>query len=347
MRNDGGVKVGRDFNTMEISLCTLTIFFMLIWMHKFYFVSFIADMAARITMKRGAAAAAWYDACINSQCQWFTFTVVDGLSPVFSTSTSAQKLRIYEPPSYSLTEKKNQLFFCWTHTCYFLAEAWHYICSPCTQGWRVHCHRYMVVNSTLLLLMSALETAIAVSPPLDKRGAGSHICLFLTAAADNSINGSFTVTVLLDPSVTLSPKGSWIHLVSQKQLSDSEKYFSNWIRGFSKCLQMMPLMSALLECSSIVGNCSPVLAFSLCTVVSANLFAQSLLIMFCRYIDLKKKKYWHFWAKGDLTWQDLGNIILVIVIAVTCNGLHLIGTYSMYSPFYSSILHIDLIIGLR
>lgn len=51
----------------------------------------------------GAASAAWCDA--KYPC--FTFTVGDGLSLVFSASTSAQKLRIYEPPSYSLIEKQS------------------------------------------------------------------------------------------------------------------------------------------------------------------------------------------------------------------------------------------------
>lgn len=120
----------------------------------------------------------------------------------------------------------------------------------------------------------------AADPLADKRGAGSHICLFLTATADNSINGSFAVTVLLDPSVTLSPKGNWIHLVSQQQLSDWEKYFSNWIRGFSECLQMMPLMSALLEYSSIVGNVAKLFTCSvLCYQIQGYIFVYSTILV--------------------------------------------------------------------
>lgn len=57
---------------------------------------------------------------------------------------------------------------------------------------------------------------------------------------------------------------NWIHSESQQQASDSQKRFSDWIRGFSRCLYMKPLMSALLEYSSIVAfPCS----VSLCSVI--------------------------------------------------------------------------------
>lgn len=140
---------------------------------------------------------------------------------------------------------------------------WHYICSLYTRVENpLSQMRGRKQQSHFIAFDVSPSKQHAADPPQYKRGAGSHICLFLTATADNSINGSFAVTVLLDPSVTLSPKENWIHLVSQQQLSGSEKYFSNWIRGLSKCLQTMPLMSALLECSSIVGKVAKLQPFA-------------------------------------------------------------------------------------
>lgn len=55
MRNDGGVKVGRDFNAMQISLHTQTVFFRLGRKHELRFIYFIADMAMRIALSTGAA----------------------------------------------------------------------------------------------------------------------------------------------------------------------------------------------------------------------------------------------------------------------------------------------------
>ena len=56
-------------------------YFMLIGVHKLYLIYFIADIAVKIW-----PAAAWSDACIHSEYQSFTFTLV------LSASTQAQKL---------------------------------------------------------------------------------------------------------------------------------------------------------------------------------------------------------------------------------------------------------------
>lgn len=107
----------------------------------------------------------------------------------------------------------------------------------------------MVVNSTLSHLMSALVTTLQPVQQSDRGRGWSPISHFLTGAADNLIDASFAVTVLLDPSVALPQKGNWIHSVSQQQLSDSEKHFSNWIR-----LLQMPTDETLY--SSIVAHTS-------------------------------------------------------------------------------------------
>lgn len=202
-------------------------------------------------------------------------------------------------------EPHTLLFFLIGHRLVIFDEAWHYICSSRTQGCRICSHRYVVVNRkvTLLLLMSAPSNRLAAAPRPDKRGGWSHIGLFLTTAADNSISGSSAVTVLLDPCVTLSPKGNWTHLVSQQQLSDSGKYFSNWIWGFSKCLQMMPLMSALLEYFSIVGDVAKLHPFLFSVTLCCSTWRWDVFSFICTSLAVHVHRVW---KKTVSDWHHVG-----------------------------------------
>lgn len=92
---------------------------------------------------------------------------------------------------------------------------------------------------------------------------GDGMCRFLTVAPDNSIRRSFAVTGLLDLSVPLSPKGYWIHLVSQQQLSDTEVLFpiesDVFLNAVRWCLWSQPYWSAVLE---TLPDCRPLFALA-------------------------------------------------------------------------------------
>lgn len=103
---------------------------------------------------------------------------------------------------------------------------------------------------------------LAACPQSHQSRGWSAISRFLTGFEDNSVSVSFAVTVLLDPCVRLSPKGNQIHSLSQQQASDWVKCLSNWIRRFSRCLQMKPLMSAPLDYAFIVASTCSVSLFS-------------------------------------------------------------------------------------
>lgn len=203
-----------------------------------------------------------------------SFSLGRGLSHTFSNLYFGSKL-IHEP-------KMLFSFFCsasrrhWTS--HFLLKHGIIFVLFVHEGGEPTSNSYMIVNSkvTSLLLMAGLVTYVQPLHHQTRMGGGGGLDL-ISATADNSINESFAVTVLLDPSVTLLPKGNWIHLVSQKQLSDSEKYFSNWIRGLSKCLQMMPLMSALLEFSSSVGNIAKLQPFARSVTLCCDIWSREYL----------------------------------------------------------------------
>lgn len=149
----------------------------------------------------------------------------------------------------------------------------------------------MVINSkvTLLLLMSTL----AANPPPNKMGweVGGGGSDLISATADNSINGSFAVTVLLDPLCytatkrKLNPFGVTKAVVRLREVLFK---LNQRLTG----LQMMPMMSALFEYSSIVGN-----IVKLCSVRHSVLFyltQRSIFSLLCCCFSYCNYIYRHF-----------------------------------------------------